>query len=71
MGWRIEGDYPTAPADTVFWRHHAEIDRIWAGWQTTNPGENPNPAGGDAVMDRWPETEPETRDIAALGYSYA
>lgn len=65
------GIVQTAPADPVFWMHHAEIDRIWAEWQAANPGENPNLAGAAAVMDPWPEAEPETRDIAALGYSYA
>ena len=24
----------TSPNDPVFWFHHANIDRIWAGWQT-------------------------------------
>lgn len=61
---------PTAPTDPVFWMHHAEIDRIWAEWQTANPGQNPNLAGAAAIMDPWSETETDTRDIAALGYSY-
>nr|WP_256327706.1 hypothetical protein [Nitrosospira sp. Nl5] len=25
---------------------HAEIDRIWAEWQTANPGQNPSLAMG-------------------------
>jgi tyrosinase len=45
--------------------HHAEIDRIWAEWQTGNPGLNPPLAGAAAT-----ETEVDTRDIAALGYTY-
>jgi tyrosinase len=61
----------TAPADPVFWMHHCEIDRIWADWQSSNPGENPNLSGAAATMDPWAETEADTRDIAALGYSYA
>jgi tyrosinase len=24
----------TAPNDPLFWFHHANVDRIWAGWQT-------------------------------------
>jgi tyrosinase len=63
--------FTTAPADPVFWMHHCEIDRIWAGWQTNNPAQNPNLAGAAAIMDPWSETEIDTRDIAALGYSYA
>jgi tyrosinase len=65
------GSVPAAPADPVFWMHHCEIDRIWAEWQAGNPGQNPSLAGAAAVMDPWSETEVDTRDIAALGYSYA
>ena len=60
----------TAPTDPVFWMHHAEIDRIWAEWQTANPGQNPNLTGPAAIMDPWPENEAATRDISALGYAY-
>jgi len=61
----------SAPADPVFWMHHAEIDRIWAEWQVSNPGQNPPLAGAAAIMDPWTETEVDTRDITALGYAYA
>lgn len=61
---------PTAPADLVFWMHHAEIDRLWAEWQAANAGQNPNLAGPAAIMDPWPEDEAATRDITALGYTY-
>ena len=64
------GVIPTAPADPIFWMHHAEIDRIWSVWQTANPGQNPTLAGAAATMDPWTETEVDTRDIAALGFSY-
>ena len=60
----------TAPTDPVFWMHHAEIDRIWAEWQTANPGQNPVLAGAAAIMDPWTETEADTRDVEALGYTY-
>ena len=65
------GSVPTAPADPVFWMHHAESDRIWAAWQATHPGQNPTLAGAAATMDPWTETEPDTRDITVLGYAYA
>lgn len=65
------GSVPTAPCDPVFWMHHCEIDRLWAQWQAANPGQNPALAGAAATMDPWTETEVDTRDIAALGYSYA
>jgi tyrosinase len=62
---------PTAPADPVFWMHHAEIDRLWAEWQGSHAGQNPTLSGAAATMDPWSETEVDTRDIMALGYSYA
>jgi tyrosinase len=65
------GSVPTAPCDPIFWMHHAEIDRIWAAWQAANPGQHPNLVGPAGIMDPWTETEADTRDIAALGYSYA
>ena len=61
----------TAPADPVFWMHHAEIDLLWAEWQAANPGQHPSLTGSAAIMDPWSENEAATRDIAALGYSYA
>jgi tyrosinase len=61
----------TAPADPVFWMHHAEIDRLWSVWQATHPTEHPPLAGAAAIMDPWSETEADTRDIEALGYAYA
>ncbi len=65
------GIVPTAPCDPIFWMHHAEIDRIWHEWQQTHPTEHPSLTGSAAIMDPWSETEADTRDIAALGYSYA
>lgn len=64
---------PTAPADPIFWMHHANIDRLWWVWQTSpaGAGKNPGLSGPAAVMDPWAYTEADTRDIAALGYDYA
>jgi len=64
------GSVPFAPCDPVFWMHHCEIDRIWAEWQATHPGQNPTLPGSSATMDPWTETEMDTRDITALGYQY-
>jgi tyrosinase len=69
VGGSMQG-FATAPADPVFWMHHAEIDRIWAEWQAANPGLHPPLAGAAAIMDPWAETETDTRDITALGYVY-
>ncbi|MCC7540569.1 MAG: tyrosinase family protein [Deltaproteobacteria bacterium] len=31
----------SSPADPIFWLHHASVDRLWAGWQVSNPGQDP------------------------------
>src|SRR5262249_10200849 len=64
------GSIPTAPCDPVSWMTPAETAHIWAQWQTTHAGQNPPLAGAAAIMDPWTETETDTRDIAALGYTY-
>ncbi len=61
---------PTAPADPLFWLHHAMIDRMWSRWQVAHPGLNPSLAAPFNIMDPWPETAVGVRSIAALGYSY-
>ena len=67
------GSIPTAPADPIFWMHHANIDRLWSVWQASAAGSGKNPplSGADAVMDPYPETEPDTRSISAMGYVYS
>jgi tyrosinase len=67
------GSIPTAPADIIFWMHHANIDRLWWMWQNSaaGSGKNPSLSGAAAVMDPWASTETDTRDINALGYTYA
>lgn len=60
----------TAPADPLFWMHHAMIDRLWSIWQASHLGQNPNLSGANAVMDPWAETAAQVRSITALGYSY-
>lgn len=66
------GAVPTAPADPLFWMHHCNIDRLWWTWQQLpgNAGKNPLLSGSAAVMDPWPTTEPQTRDVTTLGYTY-
>jgi tyrosinase len=63
----------TAPADPIFWMHHANIDRLWWQWQQAHPGKNPSLSGSgptSPVMDPWAYTETDTRDITTLGYEY-
>jgi tyrosinase len=71
------GVIATAPADPIFWMHHANIDRLWWQWQKSPQGSGKNPplTGGPGtstspVMDPWTYTEADTRDITGLGYTY-
>ena len=66
------GSVPTAPADPIFWMHHANLDRLWWQWQNSpqGAGKNPSLSGAAAVMDPWAYTEVNTRDITTLGYTY-
>jgi tyrosinase len=57
---------PAAPADPMFWMHHAEIDRIWAIWAKANPGQIPSLSGASAILDPWPETVPEMLDTTGV-----
>jgi tyrosinase len=61
-----------APADPMFWMHHAEIDRIWAVWAKAHPGQVPNLSGADAILDPWPEQVTDVMDtkVGAHSYSY-
>ena len=67
---------PTAPSDPIFWMHHGNIDRLWAQWQASHVGLNPDlpgppGTGTSPVMDPWAYTEADARSITALGYEYA
>jgi hypothetical protein len=66
-------DASVSPADPIFWLHHANLDRLWWRWYSDPAAgnhQNPNLVGADALMDPWSYTEQDTRDVAALGYSY-
>ncbi|WP_230210902.1 tyrosinase family protein [Streptomyces kaniharaensis] len=64
-------DLATAPADPLFFLHHANVDRLWSTWHPTHPSENPTLSGDDVVMDPWRVTEPTTRHIDNFHYSYS
>jgi tyrosinase len=64
---------PTAPADPIFWMHHANLDRLWWQWQQAHPNLNPDLTGtgpASPVMDPWSTTEAQTRSITDMGYAY-
>jgi tyrosinase len=72
------GDARVSPSDPLFYLHHANIDRIWAGWQKkleeqgTTANIYPDLDEEQTKMHPWwPEyTELETRQIELMGYIY-
>lgn len=75
----------SSPNDPVFWLHHCNIDRLWAEWQTENPGRMYLPPSGtpgvvaghglDDPMPPWADepTPPTPRSVLnhhTLDYSY-
>lgn len=64
------GDKTKAPADPVFWLHHSNVDRLWAGWQPKHTDQNPNLSGKNVTMDPWKNKELETRKTINFNYTY-
>ncbi|HEU0084612.1 MAG TPA: tyrosinase family protein [Bradyrhizobium sp.] len=71
----------TSPNDPVFFLHHCNVDRIWAAWQSRNPGlylpTSGGPTGHNLNDQMWPwNTTNDQRTPAgelnypALGYMY-
>lgn len=74
-----------SPNDPVFFLHHANIDRIWALWQTNNPSQGYLPTSGGPTghnlndsMYPWngqattlTARPSDVLSIATLGYDYA
>ncbi|SDS16926.1 Common central domain of tyrosinase [Friedmanniella luteola] len=46
----------TSPNDPVFWFHHANVDRIWAGWQTRRGVSTYAGPAGQGANDPMPLT---------------
>jgi tyrosinase len=65
-------DQQFAGWDPIFWAHHTMVDRLWALWQLTHPGDNPRavhlPKGLNYFKDMTVEA---TLDFTSLGYDYA
>lgn len=66
----VGGTMATAesPADPVFWLHHANVDRLWAEWQTRHP-EQVHP-DIDGSLHPWATTTRDVLDHHQLGYMY-
>jgi hypothetical protein len=46
----------TSPNEPIFWFHHGNIDRIWAGWQTRCDTSNYAAPAGQGPNDPMPLT---------------
>jgi tyrosinase len=69
----IGGDMGTSrsPNDPVFFLHHANIDRLWAEWQSQSPGQDP--PNSTEVLQPSPLFEipvSSVLKIETLGYAY-
>jgi tyrosinase len=58
----------TAPADPLFWLHHANVDRIWSLWQAANPNQNPTLSPANQYMDPWNLVESQWRTNNYIDY---
>jgi len=57
------GAVPTAAGDPIFWLHHSNIDRIWAGWNAAG-GKNPSTSREFVFADR--SNQRWARDVASV-----
>jgi tyrosinase len=72
----VGGDMASAssPSDPLFWLHHANIDRLWANWQSmpAHNGLGPsNPTDKLKPPPIFDVTVAQVQSVAALNYSYA
>jgi hypothetical protein len=62
----------SSPADPIFWLHHANVDRSWAGWEKKNPRKRPkNSSETLKPASMFGITVADTQKIADLGYRYS
>ncbi len=60
----------SSPTDPLFWLHHANIDRIWAKWQTSHNATPPNLTEKLKPSPIFKIKVKEVQNIASLNYKY-
>jgi len=64
-------DNDFASYDPIFWFHHANLDRLWARWQRSNP-ESTMPESLLAItLEPFSVTVEDVIHVDRLGYTYA
>jgi len=69
----VGGTMATAmsPADPLFWLHHGNLDRLWAGWQESHPRAKPaKPRTILQPSKLFNVTVASQLDVTALDYRY-
>jgi tyrosinase len=76
-GWMADPDL--AALDPIFWLHHANIDRVWAEWQSVNGHEDPSDSAWTGQEYEFFDTNGEkvartcakaVDTVADFGYTY-
>jgi tyrosinase len=72
VGGNTMPEVMTSPHDPMFWLHHANVDRLWAQWQSKYPGVLPPLTRTHAAMDPWSLVDViEANDTYNFRYFYA
>ncbi|PYI07973.1 Di-copper centre-containing protein [Aspergillus sclerotiicarbonarius CBS 121057] len=58
----VLADINTSPAESMFWLHHAQIDRIWTIWQGLDPANRRNAIWGTHTRSNDPPSANMTLD---------
>jgi tyrosinase len=59
-----------ASYDPIFWFHHANLDRLWAGWQKAHPLASMPDSLVETMMEPFSVTVRDVLDTSRLAYVY-
>lgn len=64
------GDFFGSPQDPAFFLHHAQVDRLWAGWQDRHPDLRYTYNGTSTIFNR-PGVTPEVDNSTVMTFGVA